>query len=174
MRDTDTLPWYRQFWPWFLIALPASAVIAGLATVYIAVTRPPAMVAGDYYREGLAINHSLRQEKNALTLGISADLHIDSASGVLTLQLQAPDSMDVAPVLQLRFIHPVDAAQDFSVPLQHESALHYRQTIPALVAQRWHLELSAQHTDAAQSWKLHASINLAATDRVSLSANSIE
>ncbi|MFT7320700.1 FixH family protein, partial [Congregibacter sp.] len=29
-------PWYQQFWPWFLIALPGSVVIAGLSTLYIA------------------------------------------------------------------------------------------------------------------------------------------
>ncbi len=26
-------PWYKQFWPWFLIALPASVVVASLITV---------------------------------------------------------------------------------------------------------------------------------------------
>ncbi|HEY3488245.1 MAG TPA: FixH family protein [Gammaproteobacteria bacterium] len=29
-------PWYRQFWPWFLIALPASALIASSITCVIA------------------------------------------------------------------------------------------------------------------------------------------
>ena len=30
-------PWYREFWPWFLMSLPATAVIAGVATVVIAI-----------------------------------------------------------------------------------------------------------------------------------------
>ena len=30
-------PWYRQAWPWFLISLPATAVIAGSFTFYLAV-----------------------------------------------------------------------------------------------------------------------------------------
>lgn len=29
-------PWYRQFWPWFLIALMAVSVAASVATVVIA------------------------------------------------------------------------------------------------------------------------------------------
>ena len=29
-------PWYRQAWPWFLISLPATAVIAGSFTFYLA------------------------------------------------------------------------------------------------------------------------------------------
>ena len=35
-ETTDILPWYRQFWPWFLILLPASVVVAGFVTLYIA------------------------------------------------------------------------------------------------------------------------------------------
>ena len=41
------LPWYRQFWPWFIIALPASAVIAGIITFYLAVSRPDQLVVDD-------------------------------------------------------------------------------------------------------------------------------
>lgn len=33
---TGTRPWYREPWVLFIIALPASAVIAGLVTWYIA------------------------------------------------------------------------------------------------------------------------------------------
>jgi hypothetical protein len=40
-------PWYRQFWPWFIIALPASAVIASLITFYLAVSRPDHLVVED-------------------------------------------------------------------------------------------------------------------------------
>lgn len=33
---TDSRPWYRQFWPWFLILLPATSVVFSFATLYIA------------------------------------------------------------------------------------------------------------------------------------------
>ena len=41
------LPWYRQFWPWFIIALLASGVIASLVLFYLAVTRPDYLVIED-------------------------------------------------------------------------------------------------------------------------------
>ncbi len=37
IKATDSKPWYKQFWPWFVISLPATAVVAGLITVVIAV-----------------------------------------------------------------------------------------------------------------------------------------
>jgi hypothetical protein len=45
------LPWYRQFWPWFIIALPACAVIASFITLWLAVSRPDYLVVDeDEYR----------------------------------------------------------------------------------------------------------------------------
>ena len=54
----DTLPWYRQFWPWFLICLPGSVVVAALTTMYIAHKGADDLVVDEYYKEGLAINLS--------------------------------------------------------------------------------------------------------------------
>ncbi|MGL4901125.1 MAG: FixH family protein, partial [Shewanella sp.] len=46
---TEQQPWYKQFWPWFLIILPLCAVIASFATLKIALTNSDALVAEDYY-----------------------------------------------------------------------------------------------------------------------------
>jgi len=40
-------PWYKQFWPWFIIALPATAVIASFVTLYLAISRPDYIVVDD-------------------------------------------------------------------------------------------------------------------------------
>lgn len=37
-------PWYKYPWVWFMISLPASAVIAGLYTVYIAQQNAPQVI----------------------------------------------------------------------------------------------------------------------------------
>ena len=36
MNDDAIKPWYRHFWPWFIIVLLGSAVSASLYTVYLA------------------------------------------------------------------------------------------------------------------------------------------
>ena len=49
----DTEPWYRQFWPWFLIAIPMMSVVVGITMLALAVKEPLAMVVDDYARIGL-------------------------------------------------------------------------------------------------------------------------
>jgi hypothetical protein len=34
-------PWYKQFWPWFLISLPAAVVVASMFTIKIAIDSAP-------------------------------------------------------------------------------------------------------------------------------------
>ena len=40
----QNVPWYKQFWPWFIIALPASAVIASFFTLWLAISNPDYLV----------------------------------------------------------------------------------------------------------------------------------
>ncbi len=41
------MPWFKQFWPWFIIALPASAVIASFFTLWLAVSNPDHLVVDE-------------------------------------------------------------------------------------------------------------------------------
>ncbi len=63
IEKTPEPPWYRQFWPWFIIALPASSVIASLTLVYLAVSRPDYVVIKDEeYRQ---LNSELKAQAPA-------------------------------------------------------------------------------------------------------------
>ena len=54
MNQTETPevhpPWYRQFWPWVLIAIPLLTVIASGVTFWLAVSNPDYLVVeeGEY------------------------------------------------------------------------------------------------------------------------------
>ena len=38
MQTGNTVtPWYKQFWPWVLIGLPTSVVIASVVTYFLAI-----------------------------------------------------------------------------------------------------------------------------------------
>ena len=40
-------PWYREPWPWVLIAIPMTAVVASGITIWLALTRPDYLVVDD-------------------------------------------------------------------------------------------------------------------------------
>jgi len=40
-------PWYRQFWPWVIIAIPSLAVIGGIVTFWLAVSHPETLVVDE-------------------------------------------------------------------------------------------------------------------------------
>ena len=46
-KNTDPKPWFKQFWPWFLIALPGSVVIASMFTISLAIQNAPVIVQKD-------------------------------------------------------------------------------------------------------------------------------
>ena len=43
----EGVPWYKQFWPWFIIALPASVVVASFFTLWLAISNPDQLVVDD-------------------------------------------------------------------------------------------------------------------------------
>ncbi len=83
-------PWYREPWTWFLIAPPATAVLAGIATIWIAVASADGLVAEDYYKQGLAINKLIAREERARTLGIAARVEIGDGRMRVRLEGASP------------------------------------------------------------------------------------
>lgn len=117
MTDLDTKPWYRQFWPWFIIALPASAVIASLYTVSLAVrTTDSLVVTSDDGMDVVASRHRAA-ERFAARHGIRATLTIDLESGAIGAKLSADTPVEWPKTLQLLFSHPAFADRDQPVTL---------------------------------------------------------
>jgi len=52
-------PWWRFPLVWMVIGGPAVVVVAGLATLWLALRIPDPVVDEDYYRKGLEINSTL-------------------------------------------------------------------------------------------------------------------
>ncbi len=147
----DVLPWYRQFWPWFLILLPASVVVAAVATLVIANRGADDLVVDEYYKNGLAINRQLEKKQRAETLGIAADLVVDGRSVVV--QTRGPVQSDT---LQLRLSHPLEADRDFSVALEDFGSGIYRGTLQQPVALRWHWILQSA---GDEPWRLDGTLD---------------
>ena len=74
---SDIQPWYKQFWPWFLILLPLCAVVASINLLFTALDNSDSLVAEDYYKEGKAINMDLRKINYAKQIGMQYQAKID-------------------------------------------------------------------------------------------------
>ncbi|GAB5452059.1 MAG: FixH family protein [Halioglobus sp.] len=146
LNRIDTLPWYRQFWPWFLIVLPASVVVAAFITLFIANRGADDLVVSEYYKDGLAINQRLELEQRAASLGLSADLQFSSTAVTVTLQHASP-----AQRLQLTLSHPMEANQDFELPLMQAATGVYTAALPHPVGERWHWSLQPLE---GEPWRL--------------------
>ncbi len=146
----DNEPWYRQFWPWFLILLPASVVVAGLSTLYIANRGADDLVVDEYYKDGLAINRQLEKKQRSIDLGITADLGL--SDGYVTVKTSGPVTADT---LSLLLSHPLESDRDFSVELRRIAPGIYQALLPADVAPRWHWTLTLAQ---AGGWRLDGDI----------------
>jgi len=77
-----SLPWYKEPWPWVIIAIPGSAVIMGFITLYLAISNPDHLVVEDeQYQE-------ISSELHAQAPSASA---ADSGSGTQTRNQGADD-----------------------------------------------------------------------------------
>ena len=108
--------WYKQFWPWFLIFLPGSVVIASIITIIIAVQGADSLVSDDYYKEGKLINKNLNKIEYAKKIGLSGGLSIKNNQLQLNVNLKEKN-IKLPPVLKMSFIHPASADKDLSITL---------------------------------------------------------
>jgi len=51
MSERDTKPWYRYFWPWFVLGLLSFSVSASLYTVYLAMSTAEPVLTETYERQ---------------------------------------------------------------------------------------------------------------------------
>ena len=158
----DIEPWYKQGWPWLLISLPASAVVGGIITIFLAVNSPNALVVDDYYKEGLAINEDLARARRATELGITAELTYDARTGVVVLATTGVP--DETRQLTLRFVHPTLAERDVTALVVRAADGRYRTQLAPLAAANWHVQLQPDAAD----WRLETRLALPGSGQASL------
>lgn len=143
-------PWYREPWPWMLMAGPATVVVASMVTLWLAVRSDDGLVADDYYKQGLAINRVLARSDTAERLGVTAELYL--AEGRVRVLLGGAHSGAVS----LRLVHPTRAGMDQRLTLSMVRPGVYEAQMQPLPAGRWHVVLGQDDWRLAGDWKLPA------------------
>ena len=129
------------------MAGPAAVVVAGMVTVWIAVSGADGLVAEDYYKQGLAINRVIEREEAARRLGLAARL--EPAPGWLQLSLSgAPGAHP--PALFVRLAHATRAGHDLRLRLARAADGRYEATLPPLPQGHWRISIE----DPQASWRI--------------------
>jgi hypothetical protein len=74
MEELDSKPWWNYGYVWLIISGPLVVVIASFITLYIAITRPDAVI-DDYYRKGMEINKTLKIQHDTMSPSEQARNH---------------------------------------------------------------------------------------------------
>ncbi|MBX3664556.1 MAG: FixH family protein [Burkholderiales bacterium] len=160
----QVLPWYREPWPWLLMAGPVAVIFAGIATIWIAVVSSDGLVVDDYYKQGLEINQTLERGALAARLGYRGELRLAPDARSVSLRLEAAAGTALPPQLQLRVVHPTRAGRDGLVLLRQRGPGQYEGTAPDLSAGRWILVLE----DMQSSWRIGGALTVPSTGTVAL------
>ena len=133
---------------WIMWLLPAAAVVAGLATLVIALRNADRALPTSYNWEGEHLDQDFAQQRVAASHGIEVDVAIGGGECAATLR-HAPDD----PVsLTLTFTHSSDAGLDRVVLLRRMQPGRYRGTCAPMPPGRWRVALE----DAAGAWAIRA------------------
>jgi hypothetical protein len=158
-------PWYREPWPWLLMAGPAIVIVASIVTTWIAVKNEDALVADDYYKQGLAINQVIRRETAAAALDMRARvLFAENRVRVFLTGRGVPQE------LVLRLVHRTRAGLDRETRLRSAANGWYEGRLPATASGRWNLFLE----DGDRNWRLTGEWDAAIQESIQLPATAPE
>lgn len=146
-------PWYRQGWPWFLIALPATSVVAGVITLIIAIQTFDGLVVDDYYKEGRAIVQTIGRTEHAIELGMRARLNVRSES--IRVQLDAAEAGSLPERIILSVTHPTRRGHDQQLVMDGAGGV-YEASLAPLSTGRWLFQIE----DEARYWRMNGSAYL--------------
>ncbi|OAN17902.1 hypothetical protein A3K86_03010 [Photobacterium jeanii] len=154
-------PWYKQFWPWFLMAIPATSITYSLTAVYIFSQNKVDLVAEDYYKKGKAINLDLSRLKVADALKLKANVQVEGDQVTVNLN---KGELKQLPNLRVTFTHRTLANKDFTQMVSPSLTGIYHFQAPATIEGPWFVELEPFEGD----WMLHGPVALPTSDPISL------
>jgi len=157
-QDTDTVVWYRQFWPWFIMVPPFCAIVGSMITIWLAVSNPPQLAVEDYSRIEEINARNVQLTSKAVELGLTAEARLlkldgsDNRDVKVVLSSDTTEAAEIPSELLLRLTHATKPEFDRESLLVLDSSSGqpvYRGTVEARAA-----KYTIQLEDLAGTWRL--------------------
>ena len=160
--DEHLLPWYRQFWFWFIFGPLIFIICLCFFTVGLAFRYSDDVVTDNYYKEGVMINQIRHQDERALALNLSALIKYDLLTGEVLVSIRNAEKLPAQLVLYMD--HPVKKTKDQYLILQKTAVGEYRADLISPPEFFWYLvlvpELDVKKRTKVE-WSLSGSIDFA-------------
>ncbi|WP_394205983.1 FixH family protein [Shewanella waksmanii] len=145
-------PWYKQFWPWFLIVLPLIAVVASFNLLFLSIEHRDSLVSEDYYKDGKRINMDLRAINQAKQLGLQYELLVDDNNLTLTQHGGEP----YLAALTVQFFHPTIKDRDFSNVITADGNNQYHIALDNPLTGSWEVRIEGFD----KSWRIQKRLEI--------------
>lgn len=155
-QHTSSKPWYKEPWPWLLMAGPAIVVVAGLTTYYIANTHGDTLVSDDYYKEGKNIELQLGRDQEAVNRHIRAQILVSPGSDQAKVFISG--KFNPQETIKLLWLHPtqkqwdqaVTLKRDEGVPMSGDKVTYSAAFKPLHPSNHWYVRVE----DEKQQWRV--------------------
>ncbi|MCL1142558.1 FixH family protein [Shewanella gaetbuli] len=149
---SDIQPWYKQFWPWFLILLPLCAVIASFNLLFTALNNSDSLVAEDYYKEGKAINMDLQKVNYAKQIGMQYLAVIDDN----TVEITQHGGPAYTAALNIHLYHRTIEEHDIELKVTADGSGVYRIPLTETMKGPWEIRIEGFDSQ----WRIQQRIDI--------------
>jgi hypothetical protein len=150
MSSIRTTPWYRERWPWLLMAGPFFVIVAGFSMLVTAIRTSDGLVADDYYKQGLGINRMIEREEAARDLEIAATLQFNEERSRVRASLSSRAALPAS--LRMNLVHATRAGADQVIALRQIAPGLYEGPLQPPNPGNWTLQLE----DDTHNWRISA------------------
>lgn len=157
-------PWYREPWPWILMAGPFIVIVAAFTSAWLAIKSSDGLVTEDYYKQGEAVGETLAHSKRADELGLRAGIRLTENRIHVRLSGRQSDML-LPPSLILTLSHPTRAGLDQHSQLRFDGQ-GYGGDIHLPASGHWLVLIE----DEAKTWRLMGSVVLPAASEAVIGA----
>ncbi|WP_034413963.1 FixH family protein [Candidatus Photodesmus blepharus] len=153
-------PWYKQFWPWFLIFFPLTSIIASVITIVIFSKNSVSLITDNYYTKAASINTNLSKIQRAKKLELSAYIYSEGKNVFIFLN---KGQLEYDPtILHIFFTNRTLPDRDFSRLVYLDENNQYRLFLENELTGLWFIKV----TPLEEHWIIQGKVNFPSSIRL--------